>query len=141
MLVVPAARVLVLCLLSAQIVFSQAFHGRPRRHRHHDRRFFEGRGHAHRAHGHAPLSAPHHDAHRLYADAHRLVSASHVVENSVGGNRVPSTRKSGHGSRWALTYQGAAHEPAAINNTVSNVTAQLGAPPSCRVGWATSGTG
>ncbi|XP_063602925.1 titin-like [Penaeus indicus] len=197
-----------------------AFHGRPRRHRHHERRFFESRGHAHRAYGHAHAHSQHHH------DAHRLVSASHVVENSyqlplvtptatptlmsyahnrayahnykhahinthannhahnhtntynhthnhahfpahtltpipttkptptpsitptptttttpittpTTTNRVPSTRKSGHGSRWALTYHGAAHEPAAaINNTVSNVTAQLGGAAflPCRVG-------
>ncbi|XP_037804564.1 zwei Ig domain protein zig-8-like [Penaeus monodon] len=135
MLLAPAARLLLLCLLSTPLASSHAFHGRPRRHRHHERRFFESRGHAHRAHGHAH-SQHHHDAHRLYADAHRLVSASHVVENSVGGNRVPSARKTGQGSRWALTYHGAAHEPAAINNTVSNVTAQLGGAAflPCRVG-------
>ncbi|XP_042885481.1 zwei Ig domain protein zig-8-like [Penaeus japonicus] len=135
MSIFPAWRILLLCLLSTQLVVSHAFHGRPRRHRHHDRRFFENR-HNHRAHGHAH-SRNHHDAHRLYADAHKLVSESHVVENSLGGNRVPHTsRKGGHGSRWALTYQGAAHEPTAINNTVSNVTAQLGGAAflPCRVG-------
>ncbi|XP_045611715.1 zwei Ig domain protein zig-8 [Procambarus clarkii] len=115
---------LLLCLLPSLVPRAHAYHGRHRRHRHHERRFFDahlGRSHAHRGAHHA----------------HNLVAQSHILENSLNGNRVTEEpQKTGHGSRWALTYQGAAHEPSAINNTVSNVTAQLGGAAflPCRVG-------
>ncbi|KAK8737960.1 hypothetical protein OTU49_004318 [Cherax quadricarinatus] len=122
---------LLLCLLPSLVHHVHAYHGRHRRHRHHDRRFFD----THESRSHAYRNAHH-------SHAHSLVAHSHVIDNSLNGNRVTEEpQKAGHGfgatgSRWALTYQGAAHEPSAINNTVLNVTAQLGGAAflPCRVG-------
>ncbi|XP_042241520.1 hemicentin-2-like [Homarus americanus] len=126
---------LLLCVLPCLVLHAHALHGRHRRHRHHDRRFFETQQ-EHSSRGHTHHRGDHHTR------PHNLVAHSHVLDNSLNGNRVTEEpHKTSHGiggagSRWALTYQGAAHESAAINNTVSNVTAQLGGAAflPCRVG-------
>ncbi|XP_071529005.1 zwei Ig domain protein zig-8-like [Panulirus ornatus] len=118
----------LLCVVSSLVLHAHAHHGRHRRHRHHERKFYDTH------HGHAHRSTHH-------SHGHGLVSQNHVLDNSLYGSRVTeephkSQGFGGAGSRWALKYQGGAHEPSAINNTVSNVTAQLGGAAflPCRVG-------
>lgn len=132
---VPARLVtLVLAAVCVTPLNGHALHGRHWRHRHHERRFYEGR---HPNHGHA-LHASH---------ARYMVSQSHVLDNYIQRNDVTETPRkilrpglsgTGVGSRWAVSYQSGSleHVHSAVNNTVSNVTAQLGGTAflPCRVG-------
>ncbi|XP_066939390.1 limbic system-associated membrane protein-like [Macrobrachium rosenbergii] len=127
-----AGLLIFLCLFPIVAHCSHGGHGRPRRHRHHERRFYDDH------HGHR---RPHnHHGFHFHGKDHNLVAENHVLDNSANGNKVTEDPKKpgqpGFGSQWALTYQGMQQESSTINNTVSNVTAQLGGTAflPCRVG-------
>ncbi|XP_050727752.1 hemicentin-1-like [Eriocheir sinensis] len=123
------------CVTPPTVLNAHAPHGRHWRHRHHERRFYEGR---HPGRDHALHAG--HSGHANY-----MVSQNHALDNYIQRNDVtepprkimrPNFGGAGAGSRWALSYQGGGLEHSAVNNTVSNVTAQLGGTAflPCRVG-------
>ncbi|KAK3849023.1 hypothetical protein Pcinc_044207 [Petrolisthes cinctipes] len=129
----------VVCVLPSLTLQTQEEHWRHRRHRHPDHQISE-LGHHRHSHHYTHYLAPktYLPSNSLYGNLVTKEPAGVTSGFHVGsGSRwVAGDSMGGTGSRWSLTYPGTPHQSSAINNTVQNVTAQLGGSAflPCRVG-------